>query len=625
MPPPTRRNRRAKSQPSNLGCRSNRYSEQRIWRRIALLDLSSYMDVGMSRLGSVRLASLPCDGSFLRVSWFGSVAFPARGDQWSQASIQVALSRCVDAAGNYPVAQGLDRDLEQQRCWVSIGALSLLRIGDIWSNGALASTPEYEVATFPDVLIDPSSSSTIKAGLEIDSVGFLLPFEEHPWHKGDTHSKCVLVDLPDNRQLVVPCIEIIRFYFGSSSDLLSRLFHVPLSKSDLFVRADHSISGLRMELDLADGIPRASASDVARIAGDPIAWRAAESISISCARAHAAKKRAYPSTNFPFRGRTDLVASGKWLGQDRRTFLVYSLRSCSHAFPFRTLRYRLGAQTLESIRRRSAASSGGPSGGSSSPSNEPTIRDRDPSARLARSEWLIARFGRFPDLERKSISKDGCHAHAPAQLPRRRSADEDADLALGIGVGSGRIRPLTLSYVEKTIKSAPPFLRGLLEALQALHGMRLTHLTSDGEDGWTVNLPLPRLGSGDAIQSDLVARRVSGFALEHPSSRWFVIVAIEDSPVTTLLGVIPTNAQGEVIPGAPSEVRERWASFLRSDQPDQAIDPTKECRAEFTSALIREHIAAAAASDPTTAESWRLLAHVPEPAPVDSGDATRHH
>ena len=73
--------------------------------------------------------------------------------------------------------------------------------------------------------------------------------------------------VPDGKLLVVPCMELIRFYFGSSSELLNRLFSPQLRKEHLYTGTPAIDRHNRMTLQLADRIPRASAEDIARIAG----------------------------------------------------------------------------------------------------------------------------------------------------------------------------------------------------------------------------------------------------------------------------------------------------------------------------------------------------------------------
>ena len=527
------------------------------------------------------------------------------------------LSRCADLEGVRLTAAQRVLESEHQLRWLSVGTLSLLRTGDVWLNGSLAATPEYEVAAFHDLLIDRSTATLIKAGFQSELGGFLLPFDEHPWHMFDTHSKCVLIELPDQRMLVVPCIEIIRFYFGSSSDLLSRLFSVPFTSSDLFLRVDRSVSGYRMMLDLAEGIPRASATDVARIAGSQEARRAAAQISTSCARASAAGREVYPSTQFPFRGRTDLAASGQWLGANKRTFLVYSLRSCSHPFPFRMLRYRLGAQTSASVRLREADAKRRFRKAPSPSRCQETLREQEPSARLERSEWLIARLSRFPDLERKSISTCGSHTqNSPTPSKPRESSSDVGDVAFGVGIGRGRIRPITLSYIERTLQSAPTFLRVVLSALQEVHGVLLTHLTGDGEDGWTVSLPLAQPDSS-AADANSGKRRVAGFVLQHSHRTWFLLVAIECDPVCILLHTIPFDERGNAVVGHPTAVRMQWVGYLSPEKSDLSLDVSDEGPPEQIGAWIRERIAVEMARGTERGHSDGLVASFHVSSPTD--------
>jgi len=107
--------------------------------------------------------------------------------------------------------------------------LPLLRIGDLWSEGKLLQQPDYELEIFPDVEITAQTTTLVKAGLNKDGGGFLLPLNEHPWHRRCTHSYCVEVALDDRRRLLVPCMELIRFYFGSSSKLINASWRIVVS------------------------------------------------------------------------------------------------------------------------------------------------------------------------------------------------------------------------------------------------------------------------------------------------------------------------------------------------------------------------------------------------------------
>lgn len=82
---------------------------------------------------------------------------------------------------------------QQKKAWISAGTLPLLRIGDIWRAGRLEASPEYQLESFADLQINQSTTHLVKAGLNLDEQGFLLPISEHPWHMQCTHSYCVMV------------------------------------------------------------------------------------------------------------------------------------------------------------------------------------------------------------------------------------------------------------------------------------------------------------------------------------------------------------------------------------------------------------------------------------------------
>lgn len=540
----------------------------------------------------LRIAAFPTGPDLWRINWFGPIAFPNRESRWSQPSVQICLSKTAASAVEKDPTNilGLESNPSaehQLRCWASVGTLMLLRVGDVWSEQTLVSTPDYELETFPDLLIDDSTTSIVKAGSASEPGKFLIPFRDHPWHHGNTLANCALVALPDGKRLVVPCMELIRFYFGSSSALLSRLFIPPIEKQYLFTRMEQSISGVRMELDLADGIPRASAADVGRIAGGHAAWRAAKSISTSCSRSSAAGRDAYPLTRFPFEGRTDLVASGQWVGEDRRTFLVFSLRSCSHPFPFRSLRYQLGMATRKA-KATAAPISEADRQVSRRPRipHSPTVREHDASKHLAPSERNMAAGRQFPDLDRKRVWAN--RAVQPPAPVAMRPLDLVGDLAVGDPKSGARIRPLVLSDMSVT-QNVPDFLRELLAGFRDLCGPRLTLLTASQADGWTIHVSKPtQCEQSEQDQAKGPSYRVAAFLMEHMEERT-LLVAIEDDALTLLLCPIPGD-DGDALGWLPSVLRTYWSEHTSQKQPDFMLDLGDEGAPTRIGAWIRAHV-----------------------------------
>lgn len=425
------------------------------------------------------IAAFPPGDDLWRVAWFGQTDFPDRRQRNRQASVCVSLSRVSLLSALTPFGQ------TPLKCWVSVGTLVMLRIGDRYRSRRYEGPGEAQNETFADIGVDPPGTELIKAGNSEDG-HFLLPLAHHPNHRDHTQGYCVRVPLGDGRQLLVPCMELVRFYFGSSGALLSQLFRPELRRTDLydpkhsFVRADRA----RSHLHLATGLPGRSAADIARIASDTAAWRSAARIGQSMATPH---NQGYIRTGFPFSGRTTLQARGQWLplgDQPRRTFVVHQLLSCSHPLPFKSLSYRVTPSAWQSSTdRRSKLSSAGMQGGQGKGTETPTLVEQD-AGRFGGQTFHVSEPQRFPDLTPKVVyRKQG--SETPS-APQHLATTTINDLALGEPGSSKRIRPAEIE--APPLKEPPAFLHPIIEVLQEIPDLSYRPLTTGGEDGWTIAL-----------------------------------------------------------------------------------------------------------------------------------------
>ncbi|MFZ2999800.1 MAG: hypothetical protein WA071_05705 [Undibacterium umbellatum] len=433
-----------------------------------------------------------------------------------------------------------------------------MRIGDLWLNGQLKSQPDYELEEFKDIEIDRDSAHLIKAGLNLDDEGFLLPMSEHPWHMNCTQSYCVMLNLPGTRRMIIPCMELIRFYFGSSSNLISKLFLSPLERKSLYTKATFSIITGRLSLQLAERISGASAADIGRLHLDTNAWQAAVLISTSMLAASVTRQSIYPQGLFPFEGTTTLTAAGKWLSfaeDARATFIVYSLRSCSHEFPFRSLRYE----------QHKTSTSNGESGSPNSSSTKErflksaieaqnqSLEERDGSNNLASKTKSIRMEPRFPDLTKKPIwknkslvSTDGtCNKYAGSAPPVQATA-------VGQPGSEQRIRSVDFSVLINRDPSqrwpVPNFLKTVILQLSELNQLNIELLTESEEDGWTVPILIlcdedgvidPKLFIENGTNTSR-PRRVAVFAIKNQTEH-ISLAIVESVPLHTKL--YATNGQ----------------------------------------------------------------------------------
>ena len=503
---------------------------------------------------SPRIAAFPKGPTAWRIDWFGDIAYPDRSVRRKQPSVFLHLSRVTTDRFHENPAVLLSPDSTspakfQRRVWVSVGILPMLRVGDVWRNGQIEARPDYQLESFPDLEISNATATLIKAGLNLDDQGFLLPLAEHPWHIQCTQSYCVMVELPENRRLIIPCMELIRFYFGSSSNLISKLFLPPLERKSLYENAIFDRRAARLRLELSEKISGASAADIARLHMDPIAWRSAAQIGTSALKASVAGQLIYPQAFFPFEGKTTLIAAGKWLsfaGQEKATFLVYNLRSCSYPFPFRSLRYEVKNSRARPLMPDSATNdhlSNSKSAGAKDALNQSLI-DKDPSNNLASKVRAIRFEPRFPDLTGKPIWKS-TNLTGPTNAAAANSASVEL-AAVGNPGSERRVRPVDLAVIMSSASwepnSMPKFLQSTVEEIRLLKGFNIALLTESADDGWTVPVTVqadadgeidPRLFMEEAKGMSRL-RRASVFALSR-GGRHIFATAIEAAPVHVML------------------------------------------------------------------------------------------
>lgn len=338
-----------------------------------------------------------------RIDWFGEVAYPPNGRRRSQPVYRVQISPVL---GDLSSPNIVTDDGDQREAWLSIGTLPMVGMGDIWQNGEKIAQPNYQQESF-NIHVASSSTNIIKAGMSLDE-HFVLPLNEHRWHRGATQSYCVCISMKDGKRLIIPCMELIRFYFGTSSNVLHKFFTGLLREERLWREKSFDPTTGHLHIKLASRISGASASDVGRIALSKEAWHSAAGIYSSCITATSQKRPAYPYTGFPFTGPTTLQVSGRWLsfaGETDSTFVVYRLQSCSHRFPFETLSYEVDA--LKAHRGAQKQTGAGDAKGNGiwvrSGAGKSTVSDHDPDVKKNVATHMIFGKVKFPDLSHKSV------------------------------------------------------------------------------------------------------------------------------------------------------------------------------------------------------------------------------
>lgn len=113
----------------------------------------------MESAACLTIAAFPPGDDLWRVEWFGQTDFPDRRQRNRQASVCVSLSRVSLLSALNSFAQ------PPLKCWVSVGTLVMLRIGDLYRNRRYVGPGEAESETFADIAVDPPGTGLIKAGI----------------------------------------------------------------------------------------------------------------------------------------------------------------------------------------------------------------------------------------------------------------------------------------------------------------------------------------------------------------------------------------------------------------------------------------------------------------------------
>ena len=134
---------------------------------------------------------------------------------------------------------------------------------------------------------------------------------------------------------------MLRFYFGSSSNLLKQIVRNYFTPQNVWQDYEFDNQTGHLKITLASGISGASAADIGRIITDKSAFDAVSLISKTITTAIANREKAYIKMPFPFIGKSKLQVQGQWHTFEgmKERFIVSQIESCSHRLPFLSLRY----------------------------------------------------------------------------------------------------------------------------------------------------------------------------------------------------------------------------------------------------------------------------------------------
>lgn len=269
-----------------------------------------------------------------RVDWFGAIE--RNQSVPTEFAFRVILSKLKDGWINQDVATD-DAVHSESRRSVLIGAgqLPLIFIGSFWRDGCRLPTAAGQIQTL-DLTIEPSTTEIFKSTDKVDDQT-LVPFSSHQVGGAGKNSWCITIAYNgDSAGVIVPAMEVIRFYYATSSRLSKAVFDGSFthSISSLINPKYTGMTSSRCVVHRRRDVSDNDCWTIGRILNSQEAAASVRLIHDSLIKAQANNIEAFPEAGFPFSGKTILRARCKQIGWKKKRWLVLSLHSCSGPFPY---------------------------------------------------------------------------------------------------------------------------------------------------------------------------------------------------------------------------------------------------------------------------------------------------
>lgn len=297
----------------------------------------------------IRIKDFPAGEALWRVDWMGDIhqnqavqsehlitVFLTKLNCSSDTPFNPLNSNCIDS-GSRRVAE------------IGVGLLPLVWIGSVWQDGRRINKGlKYDDRTFA---VDTSIVKTITFSGTIDPFGNnrIIPAHQYPlgskaWTSVQDAPLFAIPYLGDPYGLLIPVIEVIRFYYIHSSFSARAIFYGEYDRLFSDPECNLAIPLPPVKLTLRWGAKHEDAWMLARYIASELFKRRANKVHSLVTLQKLVKDRpVLPESFFPFDGNTNLKVEGiKIKGDDGKLrFLVTRLRNCTHPMPYSEVTIRI--------------------------------------------------------------------------------------------------------------------------------------------------------------------------------------------------------------------------------------------------------------------------------------------
>ncbi len=292
-----------------------------------------------------RIKEFPADDRYWRVDAFGAIL--RNPNVPSEPFIQIVISPFIDndLYAKEPkdlVSINATSNDERKSIEIGVGQLPFISIGSVWKNGFIQAFKAGTEETLYNINIVDENIKIINANHKVDGK-YLVPPNFYKFGKEGLYSKLIAIknSKGDPFGLLIPVIEVIRFYYALSTHLSHAVFSGAFKHNlNSLINPEHS-GNIKKEsrciLHLRKHISDEEGWVIGRILNSKEAFQGVNQPFDDILQNSINNKWIHVASAFPFLGSTNLTARTKRirsLTEDGWKTLILGLEHCTAPFPF---------------------------------------------------------------------------------------------------------------------------------------------------------------------------------------------------------------------------------------------------------------------------------------------------
>ena len=288
-----------------------------------------------------RLKAFPTDNRLWKVDWFGDLLRNPNAGSEPLLEVFIVPFKRGETTEEYLKQKSSYEYSQTRKIKVGVSLLPFLHLGTFWRAGIHQTAALSERVVLRNLKNDAVATRIVNAK-NFQAKDELL--DSFPSIEGCLETNFLEIDFPSKpkKKILIPCYEIIRFYFAGSSNLTRRIITggIRTSPNALFdeTQTNLDVATGHGNLILRGKLVGTDRHTVARLAFSEIANNAAWGVYSSIVKNFNNTGRRIAEASFPFVGNTNLQVCGKWFKEgDVWHLLVYFIESCSHPLPYKQL------------------------------------------------------------------------------------------------------------------------------------------------------------------------------------------------------------------------------------------------------------------------------------------------